>query len=64
MTQRRDQANYEALQVVFKNPLSADDTMILGSKEKIEEAKTKPNRVMGYFEEKTNELKEENVTLC
>ena len=63
MTQKRDKQNAEAKHIDLKYALFADDTFILSNKEGMDVARDTTKRVMGLFEEKTNESKEENITL-
>ena len=63
ITQRRDQKNQEAQSFQIKNVLFADDTTILCQPTYMENAKNTTKRIMGLFEEKTNESKEEDIIL-
>ena len=63
MTQRRDKQNAEAKHIDLKYALFADDTTILSNRESMDVARDTTKRVMGLFEEKTNDSKEENITL-
>ena len=47
----------------LKYALLADDTTILSNKESMDVARDTTKRVLGLFEEKTNESKEQNITL-
>ena len=59
----KDKQNAEAKHIDLKYALFADDTTILSNKESMDVARDTTKRVMGLFEEKTNESKEENITL-
>ena len=63
MTQKRDKQNAEAKHIDLKYALFADDTTILSNRESMDVARDTTKRVMGLFEEKTNDSKEENITL-
>ncbi|XP_075256680.1 uncharacterized protein LOC142349151 [Convolutriloba macropyga] len=63
ITQRRDQKNQEAQSFQIKNVLFADDTTILCQPTYMENAENTTKRIMGLFEEKTNEAKGEDIIL-
>ena len=60
MTQRRDQRNQEAQSFRVMNVLFADDT----KEPQMENTKNAKKKIMSFFEEKTNDAKEENIILC
>ena len=62
-TQRRDQKNSEARRVRLKKKLFADDTTILSQATNMETAKQSIKELLRLFKGKTNDSKEENVTL-